>query len=283
MTWLYQSKFDLCHGHSFTCFTGFFFKDHHQCQKSKPKTEAMLTDVSDTAELSSQANPAVLSQHASYLDSRLFRQVIDIIVFNFFNVVNIYFQRFPHCLQSDYAISIYLGFWWHWAWWLCARFSLQWLPLLQSAGSKVRVLSSCSTRAQLLCGMWNLPRSGIKCEPCALADAFLSTVPPEKSLDIYLFISVGKRNSSHKSCYFSSVISAQMDTSKSMSIFWGLKEVQIRIMPHQSGWDHYTDHVLIFVHKVMLPAHSSQDQKTFNKHLLHAKWVLLFPLCRREH
>ena len=24
-TWLYQSKFDLCHGHSFRCFMGFFF------------------------------------------------------------------------------------------------------------------------------------------------------------------------------------------------------------------------------------------------------------------
>lgn len=45
----------------------------------------MLTDVSDTQ---LQPATAVLSQHI--MDSP-FRQVIDIIVFNFFNVVNIYF------------------------------------------------------------------------------------------------------------------------------------------------------------------------------------------------
>ena len=51
-----------------------------------------------------------------------------------------------------------------------------------------RGLSSCGQQAQLLCSMWNLPRSGI--EPAtssALACGFSSTVPPRKSKYIYFF------------------------------------------------------------------------------------------------
>ena len=41
-------------------------------------------------------------------------------------------------------------------------------------------LSSCGTRAQLLCGMWDLPRPGIEPVSPALAGRFLTTVPPGK-------------------------------------------------------------------------------------------------------
>ena len=41
-----------------------------------------------------------------------------------------------------------------------------------------RGLSICGSRAQLLCGMQNLPRSGIKPVSSALAGRFLSTVQP---------------------------------------------------------------------------------------------------------
>ena len=46
-----------------------------------------------------------------------------------------------------------------------------------------RRLSSCSARAQLLRGMWDLPRPGLEPVFPALAGGFLSTVPPGKSHD----------------------------------------------------------------------------------------------------
>ena len=43
-----------------------------------------------------------------------------------------------------------------------------------------RGLSSCGTRAQLLCSMWDLPRPGLKPVSPALAGRFLTTAPPGK-------------------------------------------------------------------------------------------------------
>ena len=98
----------------------------------------------------------------------------------------------------------------------CMGFSLRWLLLLQSMGSRragfsscstraqqlqhaghrahgfqqlqhvgplvaEHGLSSCSARAQLLHGMWDLPGAGIEPVCPALAGGFLTTVPPGKS------------------------------------------------------------------------------------------------------
>ena len=41
-------------------------------------------------------------------------------------------------------------------------------------------LSSCGSRAQLLCGMWDLPRPGLKPVSPALAGRFSTTTPPGK-------------------------------------------------------------------------------------------------------
>ena len=46
---------------------------------------------------------------------------------------------------------------------------------------QTRRLSNCGSRAQLLCGMWDLPRPGLKPVPPALAGGFLTTAPPGKS------------------------------------------------------------------------------------------------------
>ena len=81
----------------------------------------------------------------------------------------------------------------------CMGFSLQWLLLLWSMGSRcmgsvvvARGLSSCDSRtlelrlstcgawAQLLCGTWDLPRPGLEPVSPALAGGFLTTVPPGK-------------------------------------------------------------------------------------------------------
>ena len=47
-------------------------------------------------------------------------------------------------------------------------------------------LSSCGARAQLFCGMWDLPRPGLKPVSPALAGGFLTTVPPGKSCPAFL-------------------------------------------------------------------------------------------------
>ena len=84
----------------------------------------------------------------------------------------------------------------------CVGFSLRWLLLLQSTGSRhagfsscgTRLgscgsqalelrLSSCGTRAQLLRGMWDLPGPGSEPVSPALAGRFLATAPPGKSLN----------------------------------------------------------------------------------------------------
>ena len=61
-----------------------------------------------------------------------------------------------------------------------AGFSLRWLLLLQSTGSRCAGFSSCGAPAYLLRGMWDLP--GPKLEPVspALAGGFLTTAPPGK-------------------------------------------------------------------------------------------------------
>ena len=48
-------------------------------------------------------------------------------------------------------------------------------------------LTSVGARAQLLCGTWELPRSGIELVSPALAGGFFSTEPPGKPLDQYSF------------------------------------------------------------------------------------------------
>ena len=81
----------------------------------------------------------------------------------------------------------------------CAGFSLSWLLLLQSMGSRhagsvvvarglsscglqalEHRLSSCGAQALLLRGMWDLPRPGFEPMSPALAGGFLSTAPPGK-------------------------------------------------------------------------------------------------------
>ena len=53
---------------------------------------------------------------------------------------------------------------------------------------QARRLSSCGSRAQLLRGMWDLPRPGLEPVSPALAGGFSTTVPPGKPL---FLVSVG--------------------------------------------------------------------------------------------
>ena len=80
----------------------------------------------------------------------------------------------------------------------CVGFSLWWLLLLLSMGSRctgfsscgLRALesrlSSCGTWAYLFRGMWDLPGPGLKLVSPALAGGFLTTVPSGKSCPIDL-------------------------------------------------------------------------------------------------
>ena len=79
----------------------------------------------------------------------------------------------------------------------CAGFSLRWLLLLWSTGSRHAGLSSCGSqalehrlrscdaRAQLPHGMWDLPGPGLEPVFPALAGKFLTTAPPGKSLSFF--------------------------------------------------------------------------------------------------
>ena len=63
----------------------------------------------------------------------------------------------------------------------CAGFSLRWLLLFRSTGSRHTGFSSCGARASLLRVMRDLPRPGIEPVSPALAGGFLTAVPPGKS------------------------------------------------------------------------------------------------------
>ena len=51
-----------------------------------------------------------------------------------------------------------------------------------------RRLSNCGSRAQLLCGMWDLPRPGLEPVSPALAGGFSTTAPPGKPLVFLFFV-----------------------------------------------------------------------------------------------
>ena len=77
----------------------------------------------------------------------------------------------------------------------CTGFSLRWLLLLESTGSRCanfsscgsqaleRRRSSCGARAQLLRGMWDLPEPGLVPVSPALAGGFLTAAPPGKPVN----------------------------------------------------------------------------------------------------
>ena len=52
---------------------------------------------------------------------------------------------------------------------------------------QTRRLSSCGSRAYLLCGMWDLPRLGLEPVSAALAGRFLTTAPPGKPTRLHLY------------------------------------------------------------------------------------------------
>ena len=84
----------------------------------------------------------------------------------------------------------------------CTGFSLQWLLLLRSTGSRCagfsscgsqaleRRLSSCSTGTQLLRSMWDLSGPGLEPMSPILAGGFLTTAPPGKPGILYLLTSL---------------------------------------------------------------------------------------------
>ena len=51
-------------------------------------------------------------------------------------------------------------------------------------------LSSCGSRAQLLCGMWDLPRLGLEPMFPALAGGLPNTAPPRKPLIVDYFMTL---------------------------------------------------------------------------------------------
>ena len=78
---------------------------------------------------------------------------------------------------------------------LSGGFSLRWLLLLRARalGALASVvvacrLSSCGSRAQLLCGMWDLPGPGLEPVSPAMAGRLPTTGPPEKPYLYFLLL-----------------------------------------------------------------------------------------------
>ena len=70
---------------------------------------------------------------------------------------------------------------------------------------QTRRLGNCSSRAQLLCGMWDLPRPGLEPVSPALAGRFSTTVPPGKPYSEFLiknFLSVWISYFTYQKKYF---------------------------------------------------------------------------------
>ena len=85
-------------------------------------------------------------------------------------------------------ITFFLYFWLHWVFIIaCGLSSCRGFLSSESTGSRRMGFSSCGPSAQLLCGMWNLPGTGIELMCPALADGFLSSLPPGKSKTYGLF------------------------------------------------------------------------------------------------
>ena len=123
-----------------------------------------------------------------------------------------YFFKF---FKNLFLFYLFIYFWPHWVFvaarglslvvasggysllW-CAGFSLRWLLLLQSTGSRHTGFSSCGSQApecrlsscgawaQVLCGMWDLPGPGLEPVSPAQAGRFLTTAPPGKSLNFLI-------------------------------------------------------------------------------------------------
>ena len=112
-------------------------------------------------------------------------------------------------LSIFYNFILFIYFWLHWVFVAayrlslvaecrgysllrCTGFSLWWLLLLWSTGSRhagfsscglrapERSLSSCGSRAKLICGMWRLPGPGLEPVSPALAGGFLTNAPSGK-------------------------------------------------------------------------------------------------------
>ena len=61
-------------------------------------------------------------------------------------------------------------------------------PLVAEHRLQTRRLSSCGSRAQLLRGMWDLPRLGLEPVSPALAGRFSTTVPPGKPYILFYIL-----------------------------------------------------------------------------------------------
>ena len=85
---------------------------------------------------------------------------------------------------------------------------------------QTRRLSSCGSRAQLLCGMWDPPRPGLEPVSPALAGRLQTTAPPGKPLSFTIF----KKHSVYHFWYWKNALSLQASPASlglGLSGLWG--------------------------------------------------------------
>ena len=74
---------------------------------------------------------------------------------------------------------------------------------------QIRRLSNCVSRAQLLCGMWDLPRPGLEPMSPALTDRLSTTAPPGKPCSFISFVVKSEKYT----CWLPSILTLQMSCS----------------------------------------------------------------------
>ena len=119
--------------------------------------------------------------------------------FRMIAILYFFFERHTHNFSDFHALFFFLIFVYLWLCWVfvsvrglspvaasgghsssrCAGLSLS-RPLVAEHRLQTRRLSSRGSRAQLLRGMWDLPRPGLEPVSPALAGKFSTTAPPGK-------------------------------------------------------------------------------------------------------
>ena len=125
----------------------------------------------------------------------------------------------------------------------CSGFLLWWLLLLWSRALEHR-LSGCGAGAQMLCGMWDLPRPGMEPTCPALAGGFFTTEPPGKPRGLSYPHST-RSASSNEELTWPTVFSAESSVLSSVSsgpMCRGVRGLPLHLAPapHWLSWPCYS-------------------------------------------
>ena len=140
-------------------------------------------------------------------------------------------------VSGSYSLLRYMGFSWQWLLWLWTISSWCESSIVAAFGHTGSVveacralelrLRSCSTWAELLCSMWDLPGPGIKYMGPSLAGRIIYSMPPVKFY--YGFLSL--------SSWVTALTRKWLDPGKSLP--FGFVDLTLSQYYHWKCWDHH--------------------------------------------